>query len=110
MTPEERINDILTIEPQVEIAIAVADQTIVFKRSLTNWTLFVEDIGADAPGWTAELSKLEKRGLTDIQVGALLALLAGLGEEDGPTALALELYAIAEPVMDGVPLNLRIIP
>ena len=110
MTPEERINDILTMEPQVEIAIAVADQAIVFQRSLTNWTLFVEDIGADAPGWTAELSKLEKRGLTDTQVGALLALLAGLGEEDSNKALTRELYDIAEPVMTSVPLNLRIIP
>jgi hypothetical protein len=77
------------------------DTRIVATRGKEKWQCTICDLPT---GLTIQLE------MSDVQIGAVLALANGLGEAEPDSNMTLALYSIAEPVFEGVDSRLRLIP
>lgn len=101
----------LNTEPSVELALhgrAVDTKFTLDRITRDSWKLHIKDVFGleDFPIKEATVF------LTDAEAAAIIALfLAGDVDEFGPDNCAADAcYEIASPKMDGLPLNLRLIP
>lgn len=91
----------------IKVTVLLEDVVLAASRNKEKWEVDIYSAlnwGINEPVYSAQ------KEWTDLELGAVLALMIGVGEDGLGDRATVALYEVAEPLFKGLHENLRVIP